>query len=208
MRKWLLGGGLFLLCAVQPGLGATYTLPLHAKNIADLGGLSPVAGWPEMTVDMAADNMKGRVTSQPFTNGTEYYYFYQVMNVGDDDGFHVINRFTIWPFQDADGNTEVGYLTGDVPSPFVAGTEAPTAAKVYPATNRGPTIAFDFDGDITYGQTSRVLYVKSTFPPGDAIGNIIDGAVAKGDVIGAVPEPATVALLGLGLLAFVGRKRS
>ena len=54
------------------------------------------------------------------------------------------------------------------------------------------------------------MYVMSDLSPDLVTGNVINGSVACGEVIGptteAIPEPATVALLSLGS-ALLRRKR-
>ena len=124
----------------------------------------------------------------------------------------MIEVLSLTPFTGADGSTEVGYLeTTNLPAAFSAsGSEIPAGCSVN--TDSGPTISFVFPGyttpyGITPGEISRVLYVKSTEPPNIITGNIIDGSIADGDVIGPVPEPATIGLIICGIAVLLRKKK-
>ncbi len=192
---------------------AVIGLTLNEKNFDDLGAQA-ISDWNAITTIMTQDKLKGEVTSQPFYNSTEdaYYYLYQIENTGDDSTWHMIEVLSLTPFNGADASTEVGYLeTTNLPSAFdSAGTEIPAGCSVN--TDSGPTISFVFPGytnpyGIVPSEVSRVLYVKSSEPPSIITGNIIDGSIADGDVIGPVPEPATVALISSGILLFIIRRK-
>lgn len=189
-------------------------LTLNEKNFNDLGAQA-IPGWNAITTLMMQDKLKGEVTSQPFYNSTEnaYYYLYQIENIGNDSSWHMIEVLSLTPFDDADGSTEVGYLeTTNLPSSFdSSGTEIPAGCSVN--TDSGPTISFVFPGyappyGIVPGETSRVLYVKSSEPPDTITGNIIDGSIADGDVIGPVPEPVTIMLMICGILVLVRKNKT
>ncbi len=185
-------------------------LTLQPKDFNDLGSLEAVAGWPADTTIMAATNMRGDVTHQVFkdSGSSDYYYFYQVFNAGESSSWHIIEALTLTPFTGADGSAMVGYLTVNEPSAFVAGSVIPSGASINTAS--GPTISFVFPGyinSIEVGEYGKVLYVRSTLPPDTIMGNIIDGTIADGLVVGPVPEPATMSLLALGGVAVLLRRR-
>jgi len=185
-------------------------LTLAPKDFNDLGSLEAVAGWPADTTVMTVTNLRGDVTHQVFrdSGSSDYYYFYQVFNAGESSSWHIIEVLTLTPFTGADGSTTVGYLTANEPAAFVAGSVIPSGASINTAS--GPTISFVSPGyvdPIEVGEYGKVLYVKSALPPDTILGNIIDGAIADGLVVGPVPEPATMSLLALGGLAVLLRRR-
>ena len=190
--------------------------PLVGVDFNNIGvNLESVSGWPAITTPMddVALYLQGEVTSQVFydnTVGGNYYYFYQVANTGLDQSWHIIEVLSLSPFTDADGSTSIGYLTANEPAAFVSSAPltAPTGASIN--TDSGPRISFGFPGyfnPIQPQQYSNVLYVESPLPPTEIMGYIIDGAIAEGLVIGPVPEPATISLLGLSGLLMLRRTR-
>lgn len=174
-----------------------------------LGGSAAPIGSPTIA-DMSVGNLKGEVISQAFTDGQDNYaYLYQVNNTGTL-GNNVIEVFTCSPFFGASGSTTLGYLTANLPSGFTLGNQLAAGASVDPTS--GPTVSFGFpywlDEAVDPGESSKTLYVLSDGgTPGMITGNIIDGETGTGQIVGAVPEPATIALLGLGSLAVFRRKR-
>lgn len=212
MKKACLVGavlGLVLGVAADAGM---ISLTVEAKDFNELGSLQPIAGWDAMTtlLEDVHYKLRGEITSQPFWDSDtgDYYYLYQLENTGHNVTWHVVEFITLSPFTGADGSTAVGYLTANQPAAFDAGTEIPDGASVN--TDAGPTISFGFPGyvdPISPGEITKVFYVKGELDPSVILGNIIDGGTAQGFVIGPVPEPATMCLLGLGSFALLRRKR-
>ncbi len=196
-----------VLCVSGSVLASTIPLSLVA---ADLGVLIPASS--PVTTLMTRGLLKGEVISQAFTDVSgDCYYLYQVENKGLDSSWHVIETFTLFPFAGADGSTSVGYLTANIPANFDAsGTKVPAGASVNPES--GPTISFAFPGFLGYlpiapGELSKVLYIKSTLPADEITGNIIDGTIADGPIVGPIPEPATIGFLLCGLFLLIRPRR-
>jgi len=169
-----------------------------------------------MISDFSGGNLAAIVMSQAFTDGAgSYLYLYQLNNIGAANT-DVITRFTASPYASADNSISLGYLTANIPTAFTAGDQSPLYGDVDALA--GPTVGFNFpignpfysipDSYIAPGNSSFVLYIESSLAPGIVMGNVINGGVHTGEIIGPVPEPATVCLLGLGGLLLRRRKRA
>ena len=153
-----------------------------------------------------------RVLNQAYTDGAGLYaYLYQVdNNLDQSEAF--VEVFTLAPWTGAAADIQMGYLTGTLPAGFMSGGQAPwdTAnANI----SVGPTLSFyyldAFDKAMYAGEHSVVMYVLSELSPDVIIGNVINGSVASGSVVGPlVPEPTTVALLGLGAVVLLRKRRT
>jgi len=184
---------------------------VHEKTLTELLGASPVALGSEVKItDMSAGNLMVSVRSRAYTdNDGNYVYLYQIHNTGST-GNSPAEMFTIWPFEGADGNTDLGFLNGSIPVGFDANTPAqsPGDKAVVKVLTTGPQISFYytelFDCSIDVGEHSRAMYVLSVLPPSLVTGNVIDGSVGTGPVVGPVPEPQVLILLltGGGVLMF------
>ncbi len=175
-----------------------------------LSGSAGAIGSP-MTTDMSVGNMQAEVISQAFTDGADnYMYLYQIRNTGTT-GNSVIEVFTCSPFFDASASTTLGYLTDNAPTGFTLGTQSPAGASVDTAAEM--TISFGFPAwtipsyAIDPPEDSVTLYILSDGVPGMIAGNVINGVISSGDVVGPVPEPVTMSLLAVGGLVLLRRRR-
>lgn len=151
------------------------------------------------------------VTHQVFQDSDTggYGYLYQVENTGLDDSWHIVEVLSLTAFLGADGSTTVGWLTANQPPGFQVATPVfPAGASVN--TLSGPTISFNFPGyldPIQVGEICEVLYVLSDFGPTMITGNVINGSIADGPVVGPIPEPATLSLVVMGALGMIVRRK-
>jgi hypothetical protein len=166
-----------------------------------LGGEVEAIGSPLIT-NVTSGDLLGQVVSQAFTDGQgNYAYLYQVNDIGTNVN-HIIEQFTCNPFIGASAATVLGYLTANAPDGFTLGQRVPIGGFVN--MDVGPTVAFGFIGwfgwQINPGESSSSLYIISDKSPGLIGGYIIDGAVASGQIVGPVPEPATLGIMGVGAI--------
>lgn len=199
-----------LMCAAAEGAPIFVQTP--GADFATLGAAISV-GAP-MVSDISGSHLTGNVISQAFTDGVGgWLYLYQVNNTGVA-GSDVITRYTISPCTQADKDTMLGYLTANVPAAFSLGNQAPLYGDVN--VEAGPTVGFNFpvgnpffgmpNAYIAPGMSSKVLFIASDLAPGIITGNVINGGVHACDIIGPIPEPATMSLLTLGGLALIRRR--
>ena len=210
------GAWVVALAAISWALAAAASagpITLVGQSLTGLLGLNPIADGTVLKTVMDSGNLRSRTLSQAYHNlDGDYAYLYQVENTGVT-GNAPIEMFTLWPFTGADDDTVAGYLTGDIPTGFLTtGTpQGPESEAYVEALETGPQISFYYGlragKAITVGKHSVVMYVKSRLTPDEIQGNVIDGSVGFGPVVGPVPEPATMALLAFGGLAMVLARR-
>ena len=187
---------------------------LTPKKFSELFDDTEISIDAPLVTDMSAgSNLKAKVISQAFTDGLgNYAYLYQVTNTGTT-GNNVVELFTCHPFFGATSKSTVGYLIDDdPPGEFTLGEQDVIGASV--DDEAGPTVSFGFPGwtvpdsyAIDPGESSVTLYVLSPKDPGKITGYLINGATGSGDIVGPVPEPGTIALISVGGLAILLRRR-
>jgi hypothetical protein len=152
-------------------------------------------------------------------SGTLDFYYQVILNTtstncggGGQPGCDPLARETNIDFNNAGPWTTWAATRGDAVGPFSAGTVFPITAD---RNALGNVVGFSFnppdEAKIQPGQTSAILIV-STNATNYTLGNssVIDGGVttvSSFEPAAAVPEPATMALFGLGLLAVAGVRR-
>ena len=214
MRKLLVA--ILCMLAVSYGMSPVAeagVISLGSDTLDTLVGANPVALGSLLTTDMSDGVVKVDVFSQAYTGDAGLYvYLYQVDNTGSS-GDSAVELFTLWPFIDADDDTEMGSLSGSIPTGFFTGGQLPESlGYIDDGPTTGPVVSFYYTkrvaSEIAPGEHSMVMYVVSDLSPGLIIGNIIGGAVGSGEVVGPVPEPSTlVYLIGAATLAILAVRR-
>ena len=131
-----------------------------------------------------------QIRTQVFSNGSSYLYVYQINNNSPE----IFNLFTLSLMPGASAIYEAGYDVDGLLSNFDSAGNIPTLAYC-----DSTTMSFDLllmpDGSFNPWDWSSVVYIKSDFAPGQVTGTVQGlGGYASGEVVGPVPEPATVAV--------------
>ena len=208
----------FLADSTQAGV-----VPIGTDILGNLVGGSPTAATDLMVTGVSNGNLVGDIYSRAYTGDNGLYaYLYQVDNTGAP-GNSSVEMFTLWPFAGADDTTNMGYLSDlsgmEAGEFYAAGGYPPENVGFVDVLTTGPEVSFyytkRFGGEIPPGAHSEVLYVMSELGPAVIVGNVIDGSVGSGPVVGPIsdpiiPEPAVlvhVVLGSLAALAFAGYRR-
>ncbi len=196
-------------CAVSANAGPLNVTGASLDSLLG-GGVTQVGST--VVTDVNGGSLWASVTSASYTGDNGLYaYVYQLENTGDF-GDSSIDAYTIFPFWGATENTQLGYLTSldGLGGDFMAGGGLPYEIAYVDLPINGPIVTFYYPKDevlqIAPGAYGNAIYVLSSLEPGLTTGNVIDGSIGSGPVVGPVPEPTTalnivLGFLGAGLLA-------
>jgi hypothetical protein len=180
-----------------------------AGTINTLFATTPTAVGTTNVVLATTPTFSVNVYSQAYTDGSNYVYLYQLENFSQSA--HPVEIFTLAPVFGATSNVQMGYLTGDVPSGFLSGG-AVVPESTGSISTTGPILSFYYttraDNELLPGECSAVMFVKSPYRPDQINGSVIDGNTSTNLVVGPVPEPATLALLAVGGVLTMLRRRT
>ncbi|MEN6407330.1 MAG: PEP-CTERM sorting domain-containing protein [Thermoguttaceae bacterium] len=194
------------------GLVHAEPITLVEKSLTDLLGAGFTTAGTLLNSNMSSGNLHSEVLSQAFTNGGLYVYLYQVDNTGVA-GNSSAELFTLGEFAGSLNAGDIGYLSGSIPTGFTSGDQVPESEAYVDELAGGLDISFYYTKrsgyEIAPGEVSRVMFLRSDYAPGQVVGSVIDHDAASGLVVGAVPEPTTMAMLvcgGLTALVCVVRR--
>jgi len=203
VRHSVVLAGFVVVLISGPAWALPIPLTLEERDFSDLG--STGAATTLLVEPFVYDaTFSGTVYSQVFDLDTgDYLYLYQV----DNSGPSIVEKLVVFPFHGID---EAGLLTAGEPAGFLVGGLAPAGAA-YDAAIPEPTVGWDYPSflgkHIPAGQHSKVLYLISPNPWELGEAHVIDGGTGIVEVYVAVPEPATVCLLGLAALGILRRPK-
>lgn len=199
------------ILAVVCGSAAAAPTPvtLVPDSFAGLGGGSAASLMTTSDYNYNG-TFTGHIISQAFNLSSglfsgQYLYLYQA----DNEGPSSLEVFGVAPFY---GLKKAGYLTSGEPDLFLSGGNVPAGAS-YDADLAEPGMSFAYPGYlgsyVPAGNHTRVQYMISPYAPTVGEAFVIDTGVASGEVVTPMPEPATMALLGIGgaLMTLVRRRR-
>lgn len=171
-----------------------YAMPAMVEIEKEIFSLTPTC---------ASINASAKITSAVYQSGSDYIYAYQVFDV-------VGSEFSWFSVGLVNSPSVANLQTGDLGFLSPAGTLAPMAWEL--SSSIDSVDALFMPNKIGLGETSQWLSFTSPLAPGlgtAVLGNLsgTSKSFVSGQVfIPLVPEPATIALLGAGLLAL--RKKS
>lgn len=157
------------------------------------------------TGTFSTSSINGTVTSAVFRNTDGMLDFgFQLTAGANSDPIHRITLYNYGNF-----TTDIGYLTSLFTPWTTVGTVLASEAN---RSANGSVVGFDYDPSTTTGlnagTTTFAMIVRTNatqFTTGNV--GVIDGVTANVSGFAPVPEPASLAVLGIGALSLLRRRR-
>lgn len=195
---------LALACLAAPSTASAASINMLQTLMPAPGEANPFGGniVATITVPVVSSTYSGILTSTVYANDASSPYSgltFTYLLSNDASSAQPIGRLTV--------NGYAGYLTD-------ASYESPAIGLPPTLINRSVSdvVGFSFfagvgPGVLSPGMTSSVMVIQTDAPSWQPnFGSVINGHVSSVPILSPVPEPGTLALLGLGALLMVRRR--
>ncbi len=212
----LCSSGIAMASSIEPGLGI---LPVAGE--AEFNPIIPIPGqayvdWivfnPGAYNGTAFDDLVTNITGSDSLS--QYLYVYQIEARGNPAMTDVEDLTIYFSTSMATGAGFLGgtdldtwHNNGNFGNLATEGEDvgAPIRNVTFGPTMHTTNITWDFDGTLDSSEESTVLWLTSSYKPGYTLTGISDTTMTSGRVPAPTPEPASMALLSIGLLGIAGK---